>query len=82
MQFNPAGLGDKVEVIGPLIDLSRLIESNQVRIADRLGISWDEFYGALISFKAGEKHCRVLQAYKKDGLNLGLWVNRQTQHSG
>ncbi|MDE0809816.1 MAG: helicase associated domain-containing protein [Alphaproteobacteria bacterium] len=40
-------------------------------------MSWDEFYGALISFKEREKHCRVPQAYNKDGLNLGLWVNRQ-----
>ena len=63
-----------------MIDLSRLIESIQVRIADRLGISWDEFYGALFNFKEREKNCRVPQTYNKDGLNLGLWPIDNAAH--
>jgi hypothetical protein len=69
--FNPRALGDKLEVIGPFIDLSRLTESIQVRTTDRLGRSWDQFYGALVQFKDREGHCRVPGGHVEDGLKLG-----------
>ena len=45
--FNPRRLNEKVEVIGPRIDLDRLTRSIEIEIADRIGSSWDELFGLL-----------------------------------
>ena len=57
--FNPRRLNEKVEVIGPRVDLDRLTRSIEIEIADRIGSSWDERFGLLTRFKAREGHCRV-----------------------
>ena len=57
--FNPRRLNERVEVIGPRIDLDRLTTSIEVEIADTIGSSWDELFGLLLRFKAREGHCHV-----------------------
>jgi superfamily II DNA or RNA helicase len=37
--------GEKIELIGPRVDLARVVESVETRIADQLGASWDEWFG-------------------------------------
>ena len=69
--FNPRRLNEKVEVIGPRVDLDRLTRSIEVEIADRIGSSWDEWFGWLMRFKAREGHCRVPQAHVEGTFNLG-----------
>ncbi len=76
-KFNPKSLHEKVEVIGPAIDLDELRRSIDVEIVDRLGMGWDEWYGLLQRFHKREGHCRVPQGYEMDGLNLGFWVSNQ-----
>ena len=75
--FNPKRFKDKVEVIGPLIGLDELTNSIYVEAVDRLGESWDEWYGRLVKFKERGGHCRVPALHKEDGTNLGNWVGTQ-----
>ena len=68
---------EKVKLIGPRINLNRLTESISVEIADRIGNSWDEWFGLLKRFKAREGHLRVLARHREGTLNFGYWVNQQ-----
>ena len=76
-KFNPKRLHDKIEVIGPSIDLNKLRNSIDVEILDRLGVSWDRWFGLLQKFHNDQGHCLVTQKYVTDGLNLGIWVGNQ-----
>ena len=40
--FNPARLLDKIEFIGPQVELHELVQSISIEITDRLGVSWDD----------------------------------------
>ena len=73
-KFNPKLLHDKVEVIGPEIDLDKLKHSIDIEIVDRLGVSWDRWYGLLQKFHKREGHCDVPQAHYENGFRLGSWV--------
>ena len=76
-KFNPKRLHEKIEVLGPAIDLGELRRSIDVEIVDRLGTSWDYWYGLLQIFHKREGHCRVVKGQQIDGLNMGSWVQRQ-----
>ena len=73
-KFNPRQLHEKIEVIGPAINLDKLTQSIDVEILERLGVSWDKWFGLLERYKKIEGHCRVPQKLKLDGLRLGGWV--------
>ena len=75
----PRRLREKVEVIGPEVDLERLNTSISIAIADRIGTSWDESYGRLKAYKQQEGHCRVPHRYcdPDSGYRLGQWVSLQ-----
>jgi hypothetical protein len=75
--FDPSRLFEKVEFLGPQVRFDKLVQSIAVEITDRLGVSWDEMYGRLVSFRAREGHCRVPGGHKEDGNNLGQWVGTQ-----
>ena len=75
--FNPRRLSEKIEVIGPRVDLDRLTTSICVEIADSIGSSWDEWYGRLRNFVDREGHCRVPKHYQENGYRLGRWVGNQ-----
>ena len=77
--FNPQRLKDKVEVIGPRIELGELSKSIYTETVDRLGESWDEWYGRLTKFSQREGHCRVSIDYLEDGCKIGRWVQKQRQ---
>jgi superfamily II DNA or RNA helicase len=76
-KFNPKSLHEKIEVIGPAIDLDELRRSIDVEIVDRLGMGWDEWYGLLQRFHQREGHCRVPARRQEFGHNLGNWVGNQ-----
>jgi hypothetical protein len=78
--FNPRRLLEKVKVIGPRINLNRLTESISVEICDRIGSSWDEWFGLLMRFKEREGHCRVPFVHVEGTFNLGTWVIWQRRH--
>ncbi len=77
--FNPKLLSEKLEVIGPRIDLDRLTKSIGIEVADRIGTSWDEWYGLLVRFKAHEGHCRVPEKHVEGAFKLGSWVAHRRQ---
>jgi hypothetical protein len=78
--FKPRITGEKIELIGPRVDLARVVESVETRIADRLGTSWDEWYGQLTAYKQREGHTKVPRGYQTtDGSKLGSWVSVQRQ---
>jgi superfamily II DNA or RNA helicase len=78
-KFNPRQLHEKIEVIGPAINLDKLTHSIDVEILERLGLTWDMYYGSLRIYHKKEGHCRVSQQYESKGLKLGLWVSNQRQ---
>jgi hypothetical protein len=71
---------EKVKVIGPRINLNRLAASISVEICERIGSSWDEWFGLLMRFKEREGHCRVPFNHVEGGFNLGTWVVWQRRH--
>ena len=76
-KFNPKRLHEKIKVLGPAIDLDELRRGIDIEIVDRLGTSWDRWFGLLQNFCKREGHCRVKIRHEEDGLNLGSWVNAQ-----
>ena len=78
-KFNPRQLHEKIEVIGPAINLEKLTQSIDVEILDHLGVSWDKYYGALKRFRNRNDHCRVPRVHVESGIRLGDWVNSQRE---
>jgi superfamily II DNA or RNA helicase len=76
-KFNPRQLHEKIEVIGPAINLDKLTRSIDVEILDRLGVSWDRWFGMLKKFHEHEGHCQVPARFLANGLRLGAWVHSQ-----
>ena len=76
-KFNPRQLHEKIEVIGPAINLDKLTQSIDVEILEHLGASWDRMFGLLQKFHAREGHCRVDSSIQEKGLSLGNWVRTQ-----
>ena len=76
-KFNPERLHEKIEVLGPSIDLNKLRRSIDVEIVDRLGTSWDHWFGLLQKYHKREGHCDILATHQVDGLSLGAWVSAQ-----
>jgi superfamily II DNA or RNA helicase len=75
--FNPQRLQEKVEVIGPRVDLDRLTTSIDIEIAERIGFRWDEGFGLLMQFRARNGYCLVPALHKEGTFHLGTWVRIQ-----
>ena len=63
--FNTSRLREKLQVIGPRIPLDRLRSNIFVRVIDRLGLSWDEYYGKLVAYRT---------ALHTKGSRLSVWL--------
>jgi superfamily II DNA or RNA helicase len=82
-KFDPRRLLEKIEVVGPSIELSALRSNICAEVVDRVGVSWDEWYGRLVLYKERNGHCRVPRRHIENGSRLGQWVGvqrRQRQH--
>jgi len=75
--FDPRRLVEKVEVIGPRVDLDRLTASIGIEIADCIGRSWDEMLGRVVAYKAVQGDCNVPITHSDR--KLALWVATQRQ---
>src|SRR5262249_53428900 len=75
--FDPSRLSEKIEVLGPSIELMTLKSNICAEVINTIGVSWDEWYGRLTLYKNREGHCNVPHAHKESGFNLGYWVNTQ-----
>ena len=75
-RFDDSRLHDKVEVLGPQIQLSELATSIRVRLVEELGVTWDERYGQLIAYRQLHGDCHVLRDWS---VNPGLepWCGAQ-----
>jgi predicted helicase len=73
--FDPRRLLEKIEVVGPSIELSALRSSICAEIVDTIGVSWDEMFGRLLLFRDIHEHCRVPITYKDK--KLAKWVMHQ-----
>jgi len=79
--FKPRVLGDKVMMIGPRVEFSRVIESVETKLVDTLGSSWDEWFGRLVHFKNIRGNARVpVNFLTSEGLKLGQWARVQREH--
>ena len=76
-KINPIRLHEKIEVLGPAIDLDELKRAIDVEIVDRLGMDWDEWYGVLQKYHKRHGHARTRWGHQEDGVNLGTWVATQ-----
>jgi superfamily II DNA or RNA helicase len=76
--FKPRVLGDKVMMIGPRVELSRVVESVETRLVETLGSYWDEWYGRLCNYKKEHGNCSVKRSYAdRFGDGLGNWISKQ-----
>ena len=75
--FNPRRLFEKVEVIGPRVDLDRLTASIGIEIADCIGRNWDEMLGRLVAYKSRQGDCNVPASHSDR--KLFHWVGAQRQ---
>jgi len=76
--FKPRVLSDKVMMIGPRVELSRVVESVETKLVDTLGSSWDEWFGRLLQYSKLNGDCLVPVAYEDQyGNKLGRWVVKQ-----
>lgn len=75
--FNPKVLSEKIEVIGPRVNLARLTKSIGVEVGDRLGESWDYWFGLLLKWRVltGKFTPAVEEMF--EGKKLGIWVASQ-----
>jgi hypothetical protein len=74
-KFNPRQLHEKIEVIGPAINLDELTRSIDVEIIESLGLSWDRWFGILQNYHNRNGHCRVPQSHIENGKKLGHWTS-------
>ena len=75
--FNPQKLKGKIEVIGPYVNLEQLQSSIFAETVDRLGSSWDEWYGRLEKYNEKFGNCLVPTDFKDGEYSLGKWVGAQ-----
>jgi hypothetical protein len=70
---------EKVEVLGPSIELPLLRANICAEIVERVGNTWDEMFGRLLLFRDRHEHCRVPIGYKDK--KLANWVRTQRAFS-
>jgi len=76
--FNPKRLSDKVEAIGPFINIDEIGASVYAEIVSQLGVSWDFWFGLMQSYEKEFKTCTFSNAnalYR--GYKLTYWVDHQ-----
>ena len=81
-KFNPRQLHEKIEVIGPAINLDKLTQSIDVEILEQLGVSWDRWFGLLEKFRKQNGHPNPNKSKVFEGLKLGNWVSKQRLSKG
>lgn len=78
--FNPKRLAEKLELIGPTVELEALFESIALQITDTLGASWDEWFGKLTAYLLENDYPPQIENKKKrtqTGMTLADWCSAQ-----
>ena len=74
--FDDSRLRERVEVLGPEVFLDVLRAAISTAIVEHLGVTWDERYGQLQSYKDRFGDCDVPPRWAEDP-QLGFWVSNQ-----
>ncbi len=74
--FDDSLLRERLELIGPGLELENLRNAITTKLITTLGVVWDERYGELISFKEKNNHCNVSRYYPENQ-QLSTWVGFQ-----
>jgi superfamily II DNA or RNA helicase len=80
--FDPSRLSEKIEVVGPSIDISTLRSNIFAEVLDSIGVSWDEMFGRLLSFRARHGDCLVSESYGDGSLATWCEKNRAKKKAG
>jgi hypothetical protein len=72
--FDDTQLAEHIEVLGPEVSLEALRHGISTQIIDKIGGSWDEMFGQLLSFKQKHGHLNVPREYVGNP-KLGRWVS-------
>ena len=70
----PSAFSERIECIGPSVEFDKLLASIAVSIADRLGRSWDEWFGRLNLFYKAMDIVSLLRSGYKTVQSWGSWV--------
>ncbi len=57
--FDDQAFRERVVVLGPGLSLHTLRQSITTKIIDRIGRTWDEYFGELLAYKDQHGHCNV-----------------------
>ena len=80
--FDPSRLAERIEVLGPSIELSTLRSNIIAEVVETIGISWDEMFGRLVLFRDKHQHCRVPRSYADKKLALWVFTQRHLDNKG
>ena len=75
--FNPKRLSDKVETIGPFINLDEIGASIYTEITGQLGVSWDFWYGMLKKHTEESGTFNLTTYTQVNKFKLGAWISNQ-----
>lgn len=77
--FDDSQLRERLEFIGPELEINSLRRSITAIIIDKLSSSWDERYGELVRFREKHGHCNVPDTFLENP-RLGSWVGIQRSY--
>lgn len=77
--YDDSRFRERVETIGPSISLDVLRRGITARCIERVGVSWDQYYGKLLAFKERFGHCNVPQWGWPEDPSLPRWASTQRQ---
>ncbi len=73
--YNDKGCADRVEFLGPILQLEELKAAVTTRCLEGLYSSWDVWYGKLKKFKEKFGHCNVSMDFEDK--QFAVWVSAQ-----
>jgi superfamily II DNA or RNA helicase len=76
--FDDSRFRERIEVLSPDLSLETLSQVINTLCLNKLGVTWDERFGELLSYKGRYGHCGVAKRWPNNP-QLGQWVLAQRQ---
>ena len=77
--FNPKRLSDKVETIGPYLNLQEISANVYTEILNKLGLAWNEWFGLLQRYHKEYGNINIKNNCIYQGRKIGLWITDQAR---
>jgi hypothetical protein len=77
--FDDNRFSERIDFIGPALDLESIRDAVTTRVLERLESTWDFNFGKLLEYKTENGNCLVPSTFKTEKVNLGHWVSTQRQ---